>query len=116
MNKATRDIVLQKYGGRCAYCGCELNKGWNIDHIEPHWHSYTEVQAKKHGLTKGAHDISNFNPSCPRCNRWKATFTIEQFRNEISLQVQRLNNYSTNYRMAKDYSLVAETAQPVIFH
>lgn len=30
-----RKIVFNKYGGKCAYCGCELQKGWHIDHIEP---------------------------------------------------------------------------------
>lgn len=116
MNKATRDIVFQKYGGKCAYCGCELQKGWNIDHIEPHWHTVNEAQAAKWGIKKGAHDISNFNPSCPRCNRWKSTFTIEQFRQEIQLQVQRLNSYSNNYRMAKDFNLIRETEAEVVFY
>ena len=33
-NKTDRKKVLDKYGGHCAYCGCELTlKSMQIDHI-----------------------------------------------------------------------------------
>lgn len=36
MKKSDRDKIFQKYGGRCAYCGCDLSgRRWNVDHIEP---------------------------------------------------------------------------------
>jgi 5-methylcytosine-specific restriction endonuclease McrA len=36
MKKADRQKIFEKYGGRCAYCGCDLDgKRWNVDHIEP---------------------------------------------------------------------------------
>jgi 5-methylcytosine-specific restriction endonuclease McrA len=35
MTQKERKIVYEKYGGRCAYCGCELQKGWHVDHVEP---------------------------------------------------------------------------------
>jgi 5-methylcytosine-specific restriction endonuclease McrA len=35
MKKADRQKIFDKYGGRCAYCGCELQKGWHVDHIDP---------------------------------------------------------------------------------
>lgn len=35
MKKADRQKVFEKFGGRCAYCGCELTNGWHVDHIEP---------------------------------------------------------------------------------
>jgi predicted restriction endonuclease len=34
-NKNRRQLIFEKYDGRCAYCGCELQKGWHEDHIEP---------------------------------------------------------------------------------
>jgi hypothetical protein len=33
--KEHRQKVFEKYGGRCAYCGCELQKGWHVDEVEP---------------------------------------------------------------------------------
>lgn len=35
MKKIDRQKVFDKYGGKCAYCGCELAKGWHVDEIEP---------------------------------------------------------------------------------
>lgn len=116
MTKKDRATVFNKYGGRCAYCGCELGKNFHVDHIAAHWHNYTDEQAQRHKINKGADTIENMNPACPRCNRWKATFTIEGFRREISLQIERLNSYSANYRMAKDYGLLIENTKPVKFY
>lgn len=124
MNKRERELIFNKFGGRCAYCGCELQKGWNVDHIEPRWHTWSEedinrIKAKSNGKTdfkKGANDILNYNPSCPRCNKWKSTHTIEQFRQEISLQIIRLKRDSSNFRIACDYNLITETQKPVQFY
>ena len=32
---SSRAIVFDKCGGKCAYCGVDLVKGWNVDHIKP---------------------------------------------------------------------------------
>jgi len=95
IKKEIRERVWNKYGRKCAYCGTELeyNK-MQIDHIEPYWHNGTEEDCTRWKVTKGEHEESNFNPSCARCNRWKGTFSIEAFRNEISLQVKRLKRDS----------------------
>lgn len=40
-----REIVFNKYGGKCAYCGEELQKGWHVDELLPvrrKW-KYTEA-------------------------------------------------------------------------
>lgn len=113
---AIRQQVFEKYGGKCAYCGCDLQKGWNVDHIEPAWHTWTEEEAARHKINKGVECITNYNPSCPRCNKWKSTFTIEEFREEIQFQIGRLNRYSSNYRLAKDYGLVLENEPKVKFY
>ena len=33
LKKSERELVRMKYGGRCAYCGCELPKVWHADHF-----------------------------------------------------------------------------------
>lgn len=112
-----RDKVFAKYEGRCAYCGCELKKGWHVDHIDPAYHNWTDEQMKIHSKkTRGANEIENLNPSCPRCNRWKSTYTIEQFRNEILLQIERLKRDSSQFRMALDFGLITETKSEVKFY
>lgn len=44
MNKTDRQKVFDKYGGRCAYCGCELQKGWHVDEIEPVRRRYKTIK------------------------------------------------------------------------
>lgn len=116
IKKEIRLRVWNKYGNRCAYCGIELEyKEMQVDHIEAHWHNATKEECKKWGVTKGEHSELNMNPSCVRCNRWKHTFSIEAFRNEIALQLERLKKYNPNYRMALDYGLINENEKPVEF-
>lgn len=124
MTKKERQTVYEKYDGKCAYCGCELQKGWHVDHIEPRWHTLSEQAVKlmeqaSNGRTKikkGKNCIENYNPACPRCNKWKSTYSIEQFREEIAAQIKRLKRDSSQFRMALDYCLIEETAKPVVFY
>ena len=114
--KQTREAVRLKYENRCAYCGCDLGKMFHVDHIEPHLHTWSESDCKRHGLKKGSDSIENMNPSCARCNRWKSTFSIEDFRKEIGEQLNRLYKYHANYRLAFDYGLLIENKEPVKFY
>ena len=76
--KINREEVYNKCGGHCAYCGKEITiKQMQVDHIEPHWHTLSEQQAKKSGIDKGSHNISNLNPSCARCNKWKSRANLK---------------------------------------
>lgn len=34
-SKKDREIIFNKYGGCCAYCGDELQKGWHVDELLP---------------------------------------------------------------------------------
>lgn len=117
ITKKEREDVRLKYGGKCSYCGCDLQKGFHVDHIQPAFHTWSDEDISKYLKVKRGEDtIENYNPSCPRCNRWKATFSIEQFRTEISLQVERLKRDSPQFRMALDYGLVEEKDIKVKFY
>jgi 5-methylcytosine-specific restriction endonuclease McrA len=122
MNKKEREIVFNKFGGKCAYCGCELQKGWHIDHINPIRRNESDEniekfnQFRKTPITRGQNDVSNYNPACRQCNIWKSTYSIEQFRKEVSEQVNRLNSYSANYRNAKRFGLIEETGIGIEFY
>lgn len=125
MSKGDREKVFNKYGGKCAYCGCELVKGWHVDEIEPvrrNWeHVYNE--------TTGFHDkkitgymhperliLENQNPACASCNINKHSMSLEQFRELITGFITSLNRDSTQYKIAKRYGLVQETIKPVVFY
>jgi len=117
IDKKTRALVYKKYSGKCAYCGSSiLENRFQVDHIKPKWHSYTEEDKTRFNIVSGTDDIENLNPACIRCNKWKSTFSIEQFRREIQLQIERLNLRSPNYRLAKDFNLLKESEIKVKFY
>jgi len=101
-----RRAVYSKYNGRCAYCGTELEiNEMHIDHIV----------ARRRFSGPGLDDISNLNPSCPSCNIRKATLTIEEFRDEISKQVDRLKRDVNQFNLALRFNQIEITNKPVIF-
>ena len=110
--KLERQILFDKYEGNCAYCGCDLQKGWHIDHIEPIVRSLKDSSCEK----PDNHNISNMNPACASCNIQKNSYSLEQFRNNIKQFVNSLNQYSTQYKFAKRYGLVNETNMDVKFY
>lgn len=131
MSKAKdRQIIFDKYGGKCAYCGCELQKGWHVDHIEPIRRVYKdkikdgELVYGKNGMRVQEYDllnpeldvIDNKIPSCPPCNINKHSASVEQFRDYIAQYVKSLNTRNVQYQMAKKYGLIQETGNPVKFY
>ena len=122
MNKKDRQLVFDKFGGKCAYCGCDLKKGWHIDHIEPIVRdSIWNMQKGKFEHTGTCRkpeneNIENYHPSCASCNIQKNSYSIEQFRANIKQFVNSLNQYSTQYKFAKRYGLIEETNMNVKFY
>jgi 5-methylcytosine-specific restriction endonuclease McrA len=122
MKKTDRELIFNKYNGKCAYCGCELTKGWHADHIEPIVRDFIYNRNKQRFKTNGIcrnpekENLQNYNPSCPSCNIQKNSYTLEQFRENIKQFVNSLNQYSTQYKFAKKYGLVSETDIEVKFH
>jgi 5-methylcytosine-specific restriction endonuclease McrA len=112
MTKKDRQIVFNKYKGRCAYCGCELQKGWHVDHLEPIYRNLY----KKGCMRPENENKDNLMPSCASCNNYKNTFGLETFRKEIGLLVSRLNSTFTQYKIAKRFGLVSEIQKKVIFY
>lgn len=124
MRKKYRQQIFDKYNGKCAYCGCELTKGWHIDHIEPVRRTYKyDNKKKKYVLNKEdpyMHPerlcIENQNPACASCNINKHNGTIEEFRNLISGFRKHLNEINTQYKVSKRYGLIIEVDKPVVFY
>lgn len=132
MNKKLREEVYKKYDGHCGYCGEEIElKNMQVDHIIPkrnfpqvilnakHNNTYKQQMIPKfleHLEPEEVNHIDNLMPSCRVCNLWKSANWVELFRSEIFEQVNRLNKYSSNYRMAKKYKLVQENTMPIKFY
>ena len=122
VSKKNREIIFNKYGGKCAYCGDPLRKGWHVDELLP-VHRKMKYNKDK---TKFVHDgtywnperlnIDNQMPSCPSCNINKHSMSLEEFRDLITGFMKHLNEINTQYKIAKRYGLVSETIKPIVFY
>lgn len=123
MKREKRERIHARYGGRCAYCGCEIGIGeMEADHLVPRFlferkHEQGRIpEALAHLGRDDVDHEDNLMPSCRTCNRWKSTLTLEKFRRELGKQLERARRYSSNYRMALRYGMVEERPGPVAFH
>jgi len=95
ISKSERAIIAAKTNNRCGYCGIKLKKRFHIDHIVPFCKDGSSC------------NIENLLAACPTCNRFKSSMTLNQFRNELSRQVERAEKYSVNFRMARKFGLIS---------
>ena len=86
--------VLNKYGCKCAYCGNALT-----------------ISTLKLDSTN-----NQLYPSCMRCKRRKGSKSIEQFRLHIAVVHKQLQYLNSKYSLCKDYGLVQDVTNDVIFH
>ena len=93
MAKSERQAVYDKFNGHCAYCGKQIEyKDMQVDHITP----------KRRG---GADDLSNYNPSCRRCNHYKRATSIERFRELLMTLHDRIRKQYLD-KVAEDYGVI----------
>ena len=120
--KQKRELIFNKYGGRCAYCGCELQKGWHIDELLPVRRNMKLNKDKTKYVHDGTYEhpdrlnINNQMPACPSCNINKHSMSLEGFRELIEGFRKHLNEVSTQYKISKRYGLVIEVFWPVEFY
>jgi len=126
LTKKQRAELRLKFGGKCAYCGCELaEKGWHADHIEAVYRKWEFGPRRANGTRRtvatGEHErpendtMDNLFPACVPCNFFKSVDSVEQFRERIATQVDVTRRASRSYRTAESFGLVLPTNAPVVF-
>lgn len=140
--KRIRELVYNKYGGHCAYCGKKIDiKDMQIDHFIPILRGWSDEYIKAansredyelwtkilkdegkpvpsyddYKITRGKDDISNYMPACRSCNFRKGMSDIETFRKEIGLQAERLMA-TFQGRMSAAYGLVEYKPHEIRFY
>ncbi len=102
LTAAERQQIYEKFGGRCAYCGCKITiKEMQADHVVP-----------LH--LGGADDISNLYPACRACNHYKSTFTVEKFREMIQRAPAALMKSNATYRSIARFGLIRHPENPEV--
>ena len=101
--KRQREAVFNKYGGRCAYCGCELTlRTMQVDHIKAVYASSLE----NNGVETQDDNLENLNPSCRQCNFYKGTLDIEQFRKKIMTTLYETCQNTFQAKLAKKLGML----------
>lgn len=106
ISKQEREIVYQKYGGRCAYCGRKIAyKDMQVDHFIP----------KNGYFAQGTDALSNLMPACRMCNHYKRANSLELFRTYIREIPRKLRgNYI--YKVGVAYGNIIENEKPIVFY
>lgn len=74
LDDTQREQLRMKFGGRCAYCGCELGDKWHADHVQP------VIRFDGQMLHPERDNISNQVPACHPCNLHKHCHSLEDYR------------------------------------
>ena len=78
LTKKQRAELRMKFGGKCAYCGCELTEKWHADHVEPVFRYSNTMEHPE----RDTHE--NLVPACHPCNLHKHSLYLEDYRRVIN--------------------------------
>lgn len=110
--KKIRQAVYAKCDGHCAYCGRELHiKDMQVDHVIPRMTNTPGYWNDE----RGTESIDNFLPSCRMCNFRKERLSINEFREELAKQADRVLE-TFQGRMSVFYGLIKRVNKPIVFY
>lgn len=123
MKKSDRQKIFDMTVGRCAYCGCDLGRGWHVDHVKALGRNSRYDKEKRKFVHDGTCNFpendhqDNYLPSCPSCNITKSGASVEDFRGYIGRTIDIMNQkHYAAYRFAKKFGLINETPKPIVFY
>ena len=120
IKKEIRLKVHSKFNERCAYCGKPIKYNeMQVDHLFPQClgHQYRDRYYRgKYNLKGDTVDcFENLMPSCRRCNHYKRSYKLEDFRHLIKTINERvLKNYIA--KVALDFGTIKTEEWDGIFY
>jgi hypothetical protein len=121
LTKAQRATLREMFGGRCAYCGCELGERWHADHVEAVQRKLQYVRGVGFKATgevwcpENDH-IGNLMPACVPCNIDKHSSSLEDWRHGLQRTHEVLRKNASRYRHGLRFGLITENTGPVVFY
>ncbi|WP_336284170.1 HNH endonuclease signature motif containing protein [Citrobacter arsenatis] len=118
LTKKQRAVIREKFGGKCAYCGCELPERWHADHVVPVVRKLKAVKTGHHTYklvsTGEMHypendKLENMYPACVECNLYKHAASVECFRKMIVDGFRGAVNRSQSLRCAQRFGMLTVT-------
>ena len=110
MKKELRIRVFKKYNAHCAYCGNEIEyKNFQVDHKIPQIfkHLYdSSVMRKIYNIKEqDINDFENLMPTCRRCNHYKRSYLLEEYRKLLLTLHNRIKKQYIS-KVAIDYNII----------
>lgn len=127
LSKKEREQLRMMFGGKCAYCGCELGPRWCADHIEPVYRKIKKVKTPDGPYTYKLVSTGetyhperdtkdNLFPCCSPCNVHKGANTLDGWRIELERITGILQRGYPTYRHAIRFGQVIERPSPIVFY
>jgi hypothetical protein len=137
LSKRQRAEIRMMFGGRYAYCGCELSTKWHIDHREPvvrktewiikrrtvHGMYGTYEQEYRECIQTGdvyfpENDrLDNMVPACHKCNILKSSGGVEDLRAALAYfcrSIPEIKTYSHVHHLMR-FGKLSIDSSPVVF-
>lgn len=120
-SKRQREELRAKFGGRCAYCGCALDK-MQADHLEPATRITTDPWGKplppeqQRLIHPERNTISNMMPACPPCNLHKSGYKLEEWRKLLERAAEVVRKEKSIFRAAERFGLIEVKDAGVTFY
>lgn len=119
--KRQREALRQKFGGRCAYCGCDL-KDMHADHLEPVIRIQTDpwgrrLPAAECSMVKPERNtVANMMPACKGCNLHKGGYPLENWRDILQRSAEIVGKQTSTFRAGVRMGVISVSSEPVVFH
>ena len=114
-SKKTRELVAAKTNNKCGYCGEDLQPRWHLDHMNSLWDIYI-MNNQEGSEYKDPNHIDNLIASCPRCNLYKSSESVEKFRKSIKDIRRKLRDYYKPYAIGVKYGVIVEADIDIVFY
>ena len=108
--KVDRQLVFNKFGGKCAYSGTDLKDDWQIDHIVP---KSLKLTPEYHGISCH-NDIKNLVPVQRIINHYKRSLSLIDFKNwylgQLHIRLSKLPKKTNSHTTIKRKTYLLEVA------
>src|ERR1700751_414762 len=104
--KTNRELVFNKFGGKCAYCGVELTKGWHVDELLAVKRNYEFIPAHWINAKTKEKIYKILMDNLPELNHKYSASDINDTIHKISLGLKERDNWISVESAPKDGSYI----------
>lgn len=103
MNKNTKEAVYNKYDGKCAYCGKEIESPAKMKYacINPNGEKL-RFEFEDGEMKLVDNDDNNYIPVCERCKRHSGNMNVEEYREYITGKMK--SKRKTELKFAEEFT------------